>query len=169
MPVVGGLILGFVTLQRLGELVLARRNTARLLAQGAHEVAPGHYRLIVLLHAAWLVGLWALVAGLFGGPGIETVNRGWLALFAVLQGLRAWVIATLGPRWTTRIVVLPGAPLVRSGPYRFVSHPNYLVVAGEMVVLPLVFGLAAYGAVFFVLNAAVLWIRIRAEDRALRP
>lgn len=169
MPVVGGLILGFVTLQRLGELVLARRNTARLLAQGAHEVAPGHYRLIVLLHAAWLVGLWALVAGLFGGPGIETVNLGWLALFAVLQGLRAWVIATLGPRWTTRIVVLPGAPLVRSGPYRLVSHPNYLVVAGEMVVLPLVFGLAAYGAVFFVLNAAVLWIRIRAEDRALRP
>lgn len=165
MPVLGGLILGFVTLQRLGELVLARRNTARLLAQGAHEVAPGHYGLIVLLHAAWLVGLWGLVAG----QGIDTVHLGWLAVFVVLQGLRAWVIATLGPRWTTRIVVLPGAPLVRRGPYRFVSHPNYLVVAGEMIVLPLVFGLAAYGLVFFALNAAVLWIRIRAENRALRP
>lgn len=165
MPVLGGLILGFVTLQRLGELVLARRNTARLLAQGAHEVAPGHYGLIVLLHAAWLVGLWGLVVG----QGLDTVHLGWLAVFVVLQGLRAWVIATLGPRWTTRIVVLPGAPLVRRGPYRFVSHPNYLVVAGEMIVLPLVFGLAAYGLVFFALNAAVLWIRIRAENRALRP
>ncbi|MCA0303090.1 MAG: hypothetical protein LCH95_11875 [Proteobacteria bacterium] len=163
MPVLGGLILGFVTLQRLGELVLARRNTARLLAQGAHEVAPGHYGLIVLLHATWLIGLWGLVVG----QGLDTVHLGWLAVFVVLQGLRAWVIATLGPRWTTRIVVLPGAPLVRHGPYRFVSHPNYLVVAGEMIVLPLVFGLAAYGLVFFVLNAAVLWIRIRAENRAL--
>lgn len=163
MPVLGGLILGFVTLQRLGELVLARRNTARLLAQGAHEVAPGHYKLIVLLHAAWLVGLWGLVLG----RGLDTVHLGWLAVFVVLQGLRGWVIATLGPRWTTRIVVLPGAPLVRRGPYRFVSHPNYLVVAGEMIVLPLVFGLAAYGIVFFVLNAAVLWIRIRAENAAL--
>ena len=164
MPVLGGLILGFVTLQRLGELVLARRNTARLLAQGAREVAPEHYGLIVLLHAAWLVGLWVLVAG----RGIETVELGWLAVFVVLQALRAWVIATLGPRWTTRIVVLPGAPLVRRGPYRFVSHPNYLVVAGEMLVLPLVFGLLAYGLVFSVLNAAVLWIRIRAENKALR-
>ena len=163
MPVLGGLILGFVTLQRLGELVLARRNTARLLAEGAHEVAAGHYGLIVLLHAAWLVGLWAVVVL----RPVETVNLGWLAVFAVLQVGRAWVIATLGRRWTTRIVVLPGAPLVRRGPYRFVSHPNYLVVAGEMLVLPLVFGLAAFGLVFFVLNAAVLWIRIRAEDRAL--
>lgn len=163
MPLLGGLILGFVTLQRLGELVLARRNTARLLAEGAHEIAPGHYRLIVLLHAAWLAGLWVLVVL----RPIETVQLGWLAAFVVLQGLRAWVIATLGRRWTTRIVVLPGAPLVRSGPYRFVSHPNYLVVAGEMLVLPLVFGLATFGLVFFLLNAAVLWVRIRAEDRAL--
>ena len=154
-----------MTLQRLGELVLGRRNTARLLAQGASEVAPEHYRLIVLLLAAWLAGLWALVVG----QDIATLNLGWLAAFVVLQGLRAWVIATLGPRWTTRIVVLPGAPLVRRGPYRFVSHPNYLVVAGEMIVLPLVFGLVVYGLVFFLLNAAVLWVRIRAENRALRP
>ncbi len=163
MPVLGVLILGLVTLQRLGELVLARRNTARLLAQGAREVAPEHYKLIVLLHAAWLAGLWGLVVGL----GIDTVSAAWLAIFVVLQGLRAWVIATLGTRWTTRIVVLPGAPLVRTGPYRFVSHPNYLVVVGEILVLPLVFDLAAYGLVFSVLNAIVLWIRIRAEDRAL--
>ena len=165
MPVLGGLILGLVTLQRLAELVLARRNTQRLLARGAHEVAAGHYPLIVALHAAWLAGLWYIVLWR-GGDG---VSWGWLAAFVVLQGLRVWVIATLGARWTTRIIVLPGAPLVTRGPYRFVSHPNYLVVAGEMLVLPLVFGLMAYGLVFSLLNGLVLWVRIRAEEAALRP
>ena len=92
----------------------------------------------------------------------------WLGAFVILQALRVWVIATLGPRWTTRIIVLPGAPLVASGPYRFVSHPNYCVVAAEILVLPLVFGLVWYGIVFSALNAAVLWIRIRAEAAALR-
>jgi methyltransferase len=164
LPVAGGLILGLVTLQRLGELVLAQRNTQRLLARGAHEVAAGHYPLIVALHAAWLVGLWLLVLW----RGNDAVSWTWLAVFIVLQGLRVWVIATLGARWTTRVIVLPGAPLVAAGPYRFVSHPNYLVVAGEMLVLPLVFGLVTYGIVFSLLNALVLWIRIRAEEAALR-
>jgi methyltransferase len=163
LPVVGGLILGFVTLQRLGELVLARRNTARLLAQGGREAAPGHYPLIVLVHAAWLAGLWYLVVAR-GGFGVDW---GWLAVFVALQALRVWVISALGSRWTTRIIVLPGAPLVTTGPYRFVSHPNYLVVAGEILVLPLCFGLMWYGIVFSVLNAMVLWIRIRAEQAAL--
>ncbi|MEN3976032.1 isoprenylcysteine carboxylmethyltransferase family protein [Emcibacter sp. SYSU 3D8] len=153
-------VLVFVTLQRLGELVLARRNTARLLAQGAVEVAPGHYPLIVLMHGAWLAGLWWLAPD-------TPVNLAWLAVFAALQLLRVWVLVTLGPRWTTRIIVLPGAPLVRRGPYRFLSHPNYCVVAGEIMVLPLVFGLGWYGVVFTLLNAAVLTIRIRAENRAL--
>jgi len=159
-----GLILGLVTLQRLGELVLSKRNTDRLRAQGAHEVAAGHYPLIVTLHAAWLVGLWLLVV--WRAPEAD-VSWTWLAVFVVLQALRIWVIATLGPRWTTRIIVLPGAPLVASGPYRFVSHPNYWVVAAEILVLPLVFGLVWYGIVFSILNAAVLWIRIRAEEAAL--
>jgi methyltransferase len=162
--VLAGAILGLVTLQRLGELVLSRRNTERLLAHGAREVAPGHYPLIVALHAAWLVGLW-YVAVWHGEVG---VSGGWLAVFVVLQGLRLWVIATLGPRWTTRIIVLPGAPLVREGPYRFVSHPNYCIVAAEILVLPLCFGLVWYGIVFSGLNALVLWIRIRAEEAALR-
>ncbi len=153
-------ILALVTLQRLGELMLARRNTARLLAEGAHEVAPGHYPLIVGLHAGWLAGLWYLARD-------ADVNLVWLALFAVLQGLRVWVIATLGPRWTTRIIVLPGAPLVTGGPYRFVSHPNYIIVAAEILVLPLVFGLLEYGILFSLFNAAVLWVRIRAEESAL--
>lgn len=153
-------VLAFVTLQRLGELALARRNTARLLAKGGIEVAPGHYPLIVLLHGAWLAGLWWLA---WSAP----VNLAWLAVFAVFQLLRVWVLATLGPRWTTRIIVLPGAPLVREGPYRFLNHPNYWVVAGEIIVLPLVFGLVWYGVVFTLLNAALLTVRIRAENRAL--
>jgi len=153
-------VLAFVTLQRLGELALARRNTARLLAQGGIEVAPGHYPLIVLLHGGWLAGLCWLA---WSAP----VNLAWLAVFAVLQLLRLWVLATLGPRWTTRIIVLPGAPLVREGPYRFLDHPNYWVVVGEIMVLPLVFGLVWYGAVFSLLNAALLTVRIRAENRAL--
>lgn len=157
------LVLVLVTLQRLGELVLARRNTARLLADGAHEVGAGHYPLIVALHAAWLAGLWYFSLSL-----TLAVNGIWLALFVVLQFGRVWVIASLGPRWTTRIIVLPRAPLVTRGPYRFVSHPNYWVVAGEILVLPLAFGLPGYGLVFSALNAGVMWIRIRAEATALR-
>ena len=154
------LLLAFVTFERLAELVLARRNTRALLAQGAVEHAPGHYPLIVLLHAAWLIGLWVLAPTL-------PVSPFWFAVFMLLQGLRIWVLATLGPRWTTRIIVLPGAALVAKGPYRFVSHPNYLVVIGEIAVLPLCFGLWWYAVVFSLLNAAVLTIRIRAEAAAL--
>lgn len=161
------LILGFVTAQRLGELVLARRNTRRLLSQGAHEVGSAHYPLIVALHAAWLLGLWYLAV--YRVPAGQSVNLFWLLLFVVLQLARVWVIASLGGRWTTRIIILPGATLVRRGPYRFMSHPNYWVVAGELLVLPLVFGLAWYGLVFTLLNAAVMWIRIRAEAAALEP
>ncbi len=155
------LILGFVTLQRLGELVLAQRNTSRLRARGAQEVGAAHYPLIVVLHAAWLAGLWMLAWDL-------PVNVAWLGLFLLLQAARVWVIATLGERWTTRIIVLPGAPLIEHGPYRFLSHPNYCVVAAEILVLPLVFGLVWYGLVFSVLNGLILWLRIRTEGRALR-
>ena len=153
-------LLLFVTGQRIAELALARRNTQRLIARGGVEAAPEHYPVIVLLHAAWLAGLWMLAP--FHAPDP------WLAgVYGLLQAARIWVLATLGERWTTRIIVLPGAPLVRSGPYRFVSHPNYWVVAGEILVLPAVFGLYAFALVFSVLNAAVLAIRIRAEDGAL--
>lgn len=159
------LILGLVTTQRLGELVLARRNTRRLLAKGAHEVAAAHYPLIVALHAAWLLGLWYLAV--YDPPADLTVAPLWLGAFVLLQLGRVWVIASLGERWTTRIIVLPGAPLVRRGPYRFLSHPNYWVVAGELLVLPLAFGLAWYGLVFTLLNAGIMWTRIRAEAAAL--
>lgn len=149
-----------MTAQRLGELVLAQRNTRRLKAQGAYEVGAGHYPLIVSLHAAWLASLWW-----FGWD--QAVSLPWLAVFVVLQLLRVWVIATLGERWTTRIIILPGAPLVRGGPYRFLSHPNYAVVVAEIAVLPLAFNLAPVAVVFTALNALVLWVRIGVERRAL--
>ena len=150
------LLLAAVTLERLAELVLARRNTAALLAQGAYEVAPGHYWLIVALHAAWLGGLWVMG---WSAP----IDLGWLAVFLMLQAGRIWVLGTLGRRWTTRIIVLPGAPLVTTGPYRFLTHPNYVVVIGEIAVLPLCLGLPWYALAFSIANAAVLWVRVRAE------
>jgi methyltransferase len=155
-------ILFLVTLQRLSELALARRNTATLLARGAHEVAPGHYPLIVLVHTLWLASLWWLAPG-------RPVMWAWVSVFVLLQVGRLWVLATLGGRWTTRIIVLPGAPLVTGGPFRFVRHPNYLVVAGEIAVLPLAFHLPGIALLFTILNAAVLAIRIRAEGQALAP
>jgi methyltransferase len=153
-------ILALVTLQRLGELWLSNRNTKRLLAQGGHEVGASHYWLIVALHFWWLALLWWLAPA-------RPVNAFWLAVFVLLEIGRIWVLASLGPRWTTRIIVLPGAALVRSGPYRLVNHPNYIVVAGEIAVLPLVFGLWQIAAIFTALNAAVLTIRVREENRAL--
>lgn len=156
------LVLAFVTLQRLGELVLARRNTSRLLENGAIEVAPEHYKLIVGLHTLWLGGLWILALTQSLTPDLLL-----LALFVALQGLRVWVLMSLGPRWTTRIIVVPGEQLVSHGPYRYLSHPNYWVVIGEILVLPLAFGLVWYAALFSILNLAVLWVRIRAESKAL--
>jgi methyltransferase len=156
------LILALVTLQRLGELVLARRNTRRLLRRGAVEAGAEHYPVLVGLHAAWLAGLWW-----WGWD--KTPDLGWLAVYLVLQGFRVWTLASLGARWTTRIIVLPGEPLVRRGPYRILPHPNYMVVAAEIAVLPLVFHLVPYALVFSVLNGSILWVRIRAESRALRP
>jgi methyltransferase len=154
------IILVLVTVQRLGELALSRHNTRKLLARGAIEVGAGHYPLIVSVHAAWLIALWIWGRG-------ESVNLVALALFIALQGLRVWIIATLGARWTTRIIVLPGEPLVASGPYRYLSHPNYVVVAAEIATLPLALHLPVLAVIFTGLNAAVLTIRIRAETRAL--
>lgn len=154
------LVLALVTLQRLGELILAERNTRRLLARGAHEVGRGHYPFMVAVHAGWLVALWLLGPG----PPIHIVP---LIIYLLLQVARVWVIVTLGERWTTRIIVLPGEPLVSGGPYRWLDHPNYLIVVAEIAVLPLVFGLPEVAAFFSVLNAIVLWVRVREENQAL--
>ena len=154
-------LLAFVTLQRLAELVLARRNTAALLSRGAREVAPEHYPTMVALHAGWIIGLWLTAPG-------RPVALFWFLVFMGLQFLRLWVLATLKGRWTTRIIILPGAPLVSSGPYRFLRHPNYAIVVGEIAVLPLAFGLPLYAIVFSLLNALILHVRVKAENAALK-
>lgn len=153
------LFIAFLVVQRLAELAIARRNTRRLLARGAVEHGARHYPLIVALHAGWLVCI--AVFG-WGGP----VHPLFLALFVVFQVLRVWILATLGRRWTTRIIVT-GEPLVRRGPFRWLRHPNYTLVVAEIAVAPLVLGLTWVAVLFSVLNAAVLWIRIRAENAAL--
>jgi len=156
-------IIALVVLQRAGELVLANRNTQKLKAQGAVEIGAGHYRFIVLLHMAWLMAvLWMI-------PFPVVIYWSWILVFLLLQALRVWVIASLGPYWTTRIISLPGMPLVKRGPYRFIRHPNYLVVAGEILVLPLAFGETLVAIVFSIANAAVLYWRIRQEETGLAP
>jgi methyltransferase len=158
--VAAALILVVVTIQRLAELLWAARNTDALLARGGYEVAPGQHAVIVVFHALWLTGLWLLA-------WTGEIRWGWLALFLLCQAARLWVLATLGRRWTTRIIVLPGETLVRRGPYRFLRHPNYAVVLLEILALPMVFGLAGFALVFSLLNAALLAWRIATENAAL--
>jgi methyltransferase len=153
-------LLGFITLQRLAELGLAARNTARLRARGGIEFGQGHYPVIVAFHGAWILGLWWLGHG-------RPVHLGLLTVFALLQGLRFWVIAALGGRWTTRVIVVPGAPLVARGPYRFLRHPNYLVTALEIAVVPLALDLPVFAALFAAINVVLLLVRIRVENAAL--
>jgi methyltransferase len=154
-------IIALVILQRAGELVLANRNTQKLKARGAVEIGAGHYRFIVLLHMAWLMAvLWLMPAPL-------VIYWGWILVFLLLQAGRVWVIASLGSYWTTRIISLPDVPLVKRGPYRFVRHPNYLVVAGEILALPLAFGEIWVALVFSIVNAVVLYWRIREEETGL--
>jgi methyltransferase len=154
-------ILALVTAERLIELVIANRNTKALLARGAHEVGRAHYPVIVALHAFWLASLWYYALG-------RPILWPLMILFGLLQLARIWVLATLGSRWTTRIIILPGAPLVTGGPFRILRHPNYAVVVGEIALLPLAFGLWPIALLFSLLNAAVLALRIRTEDGALR-
>ncbi len=150
-----------VALQRLAELGYARRNARRLLAAGGVEHGAGHYPLFVVLHGAWLVALFVLV------PAAAPADWGLLGLYGLLQLGRLWVIASLSGRWTTRVIVVPGAPLVTRGPYRFSRHPNYLIVALEIPVLPLAFGAWHIALAFGLANLALLALRIRVEERAL--
>ena len=158
--------IAFVVVQRLLELRLARRNEAWAKSRGAVEYAPEHYPLFIALHSAWLVGI-----------GLESTLRGatlgpwwglWLGLYALAQFGRYWVISSLGPYWNTRILIVPGGERVRRGPFRFMNHPNYVVVALELFCGPMIFGSWVTALVFSLLNAALLLgIRIPAEERAL--
>jgi methyltransferase len=157
------IVIGLVALQRLAELVWSRRNERRLREAGATEAGRGHYPLLVLLHAGWLLAMLALI------PPETEPHPLLLALYAGLQVLRVWTIASLGRFWTTRILTLPEAPLVRRGPYRWVRHPNYLVVIAEIAVLPLAFGAVGIALIFSAANLILLAVRIRAEEAALAP
>jgi methyltransferase len=154
-------VLALVALQRIAELAFSARNTRRLRARGATETGAAQYPLLVLLHAAWLVSMAVFV------PASTQPSWWLLGVYAALQPLRIWTIATLGQYWTTRIISVPGAPLVRAGPYRFVRHPNYVVVCAEIAILPLAFGNVEIAIVFSILNASLLSWRIRVEERAL--
>jgi methyltransferase len=155
-------LLVYVALERAFELYLAQRNTRALLAHGGVEIGAGHYPAIVTVHTLWLLTLylWAL----FGAAQIDWL---WAGVYALLQLGRLWVMASLGRFWTTRIITVPGAPLIASGPYRYLKHPNYLVVALEIAVLPLAVGAWPVAILFSLLNGAILVVRIRAENAAL--
>ena len=154
-------VLALVLLQRGSEVVLAHANTARLLGKGAVEVDRAGYKWFVMLHAAWLAALALTV------PAATAPRWTLLAVFFMLQAGRVWVIASLGPRWTTRLIVCPGERLVTSGPYRLIGHPNYLIVAGEIAILPLAFDAPLVAIGFSACNAVVLLRRVRLERVAL--
>jgi methyltransferase len=152
-----------VAAERLAELTLSHRNARALFRRGAVEHGRAHYPFIVALHVVWLGAMLFLV------PAARAPN-GWLvAAYLALQVVRIWAIWSLGPYWTTRIITLPGAPLVTSGPYRFVRHPIYAVVVGEIALLPLAFGEWRLALAASACNAALLAWRISSEDRAIAP
>jgi methyltransferase len=154
-------IAALVALQRLAELVLANRNTRWLKKQGGIERGARHYPLFVLLHGSWWLAVLLLT------PSNRQPHSTLLILFAALQLARLWVMASLGPYWTTRIIVLPNHPLIRKGPYRYFSHPNYMIVAAEIALLPLAFGDVAIAIFWSIANALLLSLRIHMENAAL--
>lgn len=154
-----------VAAQRLFELRLSRRNERKLLARGAVERGRGHYPAMVALHSAWLVS--TLVEGVLRGSSPPSWWTLPLVLFLLVQPLRYWAIASLGDRWNTKILVVPGERLVGRGPYKYLSHPNYVVVVVEILAFPLIFGAWITALLFSALNAALLFVRIREENRAI--
>lgn len=154
------LVLALVTLQRASEVLIARRNTKVLLVMGGVEWGAAHYPVMVTLHAAWLAALW-----IWGHSAELSVSL--LLAYGMAQVFRLWILLSLGGRWTTRIITVPGERLVTRGPYRYMRHPNYALVAVEMPLLPLVFGLWELALVFGLLNLAMLAWRLRVENDAL--
>ena len=154
-------LVALIVLQRLVELAVARINTRRLLAAGGVEHGAGHYPLMVALHVAWLVCLAVFV------PADAALDSLLFLLFLLTQAARVWVIVSLGRYWTTRVIAVPSAPLVARGPYRWLRHPNYLIVVAEIALVPLIAGAWEIAAAFSIANAVMLWHRIRIENAAL--
>jgi methyltransferase len=160
------LLVALVAAERLAELAVSRANLAWARRHGGVEHGRGHYPWLVLAHAGLLVAA-PLEVGLLHRPFLPALGWPMLAVVLAAQALRWWCVATLGRRWNTRVVVIPGLPLVRRGPYRWLRHPNYLAVAAEGVALPLVHTAWLTAIGFTAVNAVLLWVRIRTEDRAL--
>ena len=156
-------VLALVLLQRAVELVWARRNTVRLRQMGGVEADAEGYPYFVLLHAGWLLSLALFVPA--AAPPVWPL----LGFFVLLQLGRLWVISTLGHYWTTRIVTVPGTPLVQTGPFRWLRHPNYLLVITEIAVLPLAFGAVWIAVLFSALNLVLIRRRVRIEESVLAP
>jgi methyltransferase len=163
------LFFGFVTfiiVQRLLELRIAKRNERWALAHGAREFSPEHYLWIVALHTGWIVGM--ALEGFLRGAQPGTLWPLWLGMFLLAQVGRYWAISSLGGYWNTRILILPGGSRVRNGPYKYFNHPNYIIVALELLSGPLIFGATYTAVIASILNAALLiGVRIPAEERAL--
>ena len=157
------LILVSVVILRLFELIHSYRNAKRLLDNGGVEYGSKHYPLLVLIHVSWLISIWWVV------PSATEPSLELLSVFILLQIFRFWIIASLGPYWTTRVISSNDFPIINRGPYRFMKHPNYLVVCAEIAVLPMVFGAVEIATIFSILNAAALAWRIKIEENALEP
>lgn len=158
------LILTLVTLQRVIELIIAHRNTKKIEARGGFEVGSNRYGFVVALQFAWLAGLWYLVLA-----WLPPIDQPWIYAYVVLEATRGWIVAALGSSWTTRLMVVPGEDLPDEGFRSWIRHANYFVVAAEIFILPLAFGLIWYALGFGILNLALLFWRMRSEDEALRP
>ncbi|MFD5049950.1 isoprenylcysteine carboxyl methyltransferase family protein [Streptomyces tendae] len=155
-----------VAAERLAELVVARRNAAWTLARAGVEHGRGHYPVMVALHTG-LLACCLLEPPLADRPFLPALGWPMLALALLAQALRWWCIATLGPYWNTRVIVVPGARLIGAGPYRFLRHPNYVAVVVEVAALPLVHSAWLTAAVFTAANAMLLTVRLRCENTAL--
>ncbi|MER6513453.1 isoprenylcysteine carboxylmethyltransferase family protein [Nonomuraea sp. NPDC001636] len=157
-----------VGLERLAELVVARRNAAWSMARGGVVTGRGHYPWMVALHTGLLVCA-PLEVAVAGRPFVPALGWPMLAVVVAAQALRWWCITALGPRWNTQVIVVPGLPLVRRGPYRlgWLRHPNYVAVAAEGLALPLVHTAWLTALAFTLLNAALMVVRIRCENAAL--
>jgi len=160
-PIWALIVFAYVIIQRLAELVYANANTRRLLAEGGREHGARHYPLFIVLHSGWLAAI-----ALFAAP-TSAPDKLLLGIFIASQAFRFWTLASIGRWWTTRIISAPHFPRVRRGPYRFIRHPNYALVVLEIAVLPLLLGAPAMAIIFSILNAVLLWWRIRIENDVL--
>lgn len=155
-------------MQRLGELVYSNNNTKRLLAEGGVEIGQSHYPVMIAIHTGWLVTMAVLVIAADSVPTDNPIIWPLMGLYGLVQVGRFWVLYSLGRYWSTKVIDIPDAPLIRKGPYRWIKHPNYVVVVLEVALLPMALQLWGTALIFSILNAGILAWRIQVENQALR-